>query len=166
MTPPPSFSLSEEIEPGIPDGFRRLLRHGGWSAQLGPTYMRRTAEGGAVLALPVTPAHLNFQGITHGGMLTTLADGALGINVALARGRRAAQVTVSLTADFLSSAREGEWLEAHVTVDKLGRTLAYASCELRVEQRKVLRCTAVFALREGPLPDGKPGTGPAAADGS
>jgi acyl-coenzyme A thioesterase PaaI-like protein len=90
--------------------------------------------------------------MTHGGMLTTLADGALGINLALARGKRGAQVTVSLTADFLSGARVGDWLEAHVVVTRMGQRLAYANCDLKVGARHVLRSSAVFAFVDRPLP--------------
>ena len=119
---------------------------------MGPVYTRRTEAGTAIVALRVAHNHLNIAGITHGGMLTTLADSALGINVSMARGRRGGQVTVSLTADFLSAAREGDWLEAHVVITRLGSRLAYANCDLMVGDRHVLRSSAVFALVEGPVP--------------
>ena len=79
-------------------------------------------------------------------MLTTMADSALGMNLSLARGRRGGQVTVSLTADFLSGAREGDWLEAHVVITRMGKRLAYANCDLKVGDRHVLRSSAVFAI--------------------
>jgi len=87
-------------------------------------------------------------------MLTTLADSALGINIAMARGQRGAQVTVSLTADFLSGARVGEWLEAHAIVTRMGQRLAYANCDLKAGDRHVLRSSAVFAFVDRPLPPG------------
>jgi len=152
MTQPASFTLSDQAEPGVPEGFRRLLVTGPFFQMLGPIYLKKTDDGGALLAVRVESKHLNIQGITHGGMLATLADGALGINVSLARGRRAAQVTVSLTMDYLSGGREGDWLEAHVKVTRLGRQLAYANCDLMVGERQVLRSSAVFALRDKPLP--------------
>lgn len=154
MTPPSVFTLSTAADDGVPEGFRRLDETGPYFQQLGPVYARETETGGVVLGLRVARNHLNVQGITHGGMLTTLADGALGINVWLARRQRSAQVTVSLTVDFLSSARVGEWLEAHVTIHRLGRTLAYASCDLKVGARQVLRSSGVFALLDRPLPEG------------
>lgn len=145
--PAPAFSLADEQEEGVPSGYRRMLGGGAFMQQLGPVYMRRLDNGQAAIGLRVTPGHLNMQGITHGGMLATIADSALGINVALARGRRAAQVTLSLTTDFLSSANVGEWLEAWVTVHHLDEKLAHASCELRVDVRAVVRASAVFSLR-------------------
>ena len=149
------YILSETVEPGIPEGFRRLQAGGAYFRQIGPAYMRPSTDGkSAVLALRVAANHLNVQGIAHGGMLTTLADSALGMNLSLARGQRGGQVTVSLTADFLSGARQGDWLEAHVVITRMGKRLAYANCDLTVGARQVLRSSAVFAVVEHEAPTG------------
>lgn len=149
----------------VPPGFVQRDAGGPYFRALGPVYMKARPEGGVVLGLRVTDGHLNIQGVSHGGMLTTLADGALGINIAMARGTRGGQVTVSLTADFLSGARLGDWLEAHVTVTRMGQRLAYASCDLKVGDRHVLRASAVFAFVDRPLPAGLPSVEPPLADG-
>jgi uncharacterized protein (TIGR00369 family) len=149
MTSP--YLIADTVEPGIPEGFKRLEAGGPFFRQMGPAYLKLGADGkSAVLALRVAANHLNVQGISHGGMLTTMADSALGMNLSLARGRRGGQVTVSLTADFLSSAREGDWLEGHVVITRMGKRLAYANCDLKVGERHVLRSSAVFALVDRP----------------
>lgn len=134
----------------VPAGFDPLVRSGAWSSGLGPLYRRIRDDGAWVVGLVVDERHLNMQGMAHGGMLATLADSALGMNIAVARGTREAQVTVSLTMDFLSGARRGDWLEAHVDITRMGRTMAFASCELRVGERRVLRSSAVFAFVDRP----------------
>jgi uncharacterized protein (TIGR00369 family) len=149
------YIVADTAEPGIPEGFRRLEAGGPFFRQMGPAYLRLAADGkSAVLALRVAANHLNVQGVCHGGMLTTMADSALGMNLSLARGRRGGQVTVSLTADFLSAAREGDWLEAQVVITRMGKRLAYANCDLKVGERHVLRSSAVFAFVDGPSPQG------------
>jgi len=161
-----SAAAPETASDTIPEGYRPLHHGGPYFRALGAIYIRPHADGrGGVVALRIAPHHLNVQGVTHGGMLTTVADGALGINIAMARGRRQAQVTVSLTADFLSGARVGEWLEAHVTVTRMGRNLAYANCDLRVGERHVLRSSAVFAFVDRPLPAARGGADPPLQDG-
>ena len=153
MTSP--YLIADTVEPGVPQGFKRLEAGGPYFRQMGPAYLRLSDDGkSAVLALSVAANHLNVQGICHGGMLTTMADSALGMNLSLARGRRGGQVTVSLTADFLSGAREGDWLEAHVVITRMGKRLAYANCDLKVGDRHVLRSSAVFALVDRPVPQG------------
>jgi uncharacterized protein (TIGR00369 family) len=158
MTSP--YVTQDTDEPGIPAGFKRLQLASPFMTLVGPLYIRMRDGESAVLALPVIKQHLNIQGVVHGGMLTTLADSALGMNISLARGKRGGQVTVSMTADFLSSAREGDWLEAHVVITRSGQRLAYASCDLKVGERHVLRSSAVFAFVERPLPQTPSGEPP------
>jgi acyl-coenzyme A thioesterase PaaI-like protein len=54
-------------------------------------------------------------------------------------------VTVNLTVDFLASAHEGDFVEAHVDIEKVGARLAFATCSLQTQKRKVLRASGVFA---------------------
>jgi len=156
--------LPSAADPDVPEGFVPLAFGGPYFRALGPMHGRRQEGGGLIIGLRIAESHLNIQGFTHGGMLTTLADGALGLNLAIARGQRGAQVTVSLTADFLSSARLGDWLEARVAITRMGQRLAYANCDLMVGSRQVLRSSAVFAFVDRPLPGG-PAALPSLADG-
>lgn len=80
------YALTEPDEPGIPEGYQRLQAGGPYFRLMGPVYTRAGASGTAILALRVAKNHLNIQGVTHGGMLTTMADAALGINLALRGG--------------------------------------------------------------------------------
>jgi uncharacterized protein (TIGR00369 family) len=161
---PPALPSADDA-PDVPEGFEPLAVGGPYFRQLGPIWMRRVDGGGVIVALRVAERHLNVQGMAHGGMLATLADGALGINLGLARGRRGAQVTVSLTADYLSGARPGEWLEAHVVITRMGTRLAYLSCDLKAGERHVLRSSAVFALNNRPIAAAAGGTEPPLGDG-
>jgi uncharacterized protein (TIGR00369 family) len=115
---------------------------------LGQLWFRRAEDGHPVFAVRIRENHLNYQGITHGGMLVTLADGVLGYGLSMAAGRRGVAVTASMTADFLSSGRLGDWLEAHVTITKRGRRLAYANCDLRIGERHILHASGVLALHD------------------
>lgn len=130
----------------IPDGFEPY-RYGGPSyfQTLGELHAMKRPDGLLVLGLRVAPEHCNRLGIPHGGMLATLADGALGINLHLARPRGPTMVTVNLSLDYLGAARLGDWLEAHVTPRRLGKQLAFGDCVLRVGEREVLRATGIFS---------------------
>lgn len=131
----------------VPDGFAPYpYAATSYFQTLGEVCVRELPDGLCVLGLRLTDAHCNRLGIPHGGMLATLADGALGINLHRARGPDArAMVTVNLSLDYLQAARVGEWLEAHVVPRRLGRQLAFGDCVLRVGERQVLRATGVFA---------------------
>lgn len=138
--------ISDMNNTEVPEGFRPF-GYGGPSyfQTLGALYARELPDGLVVLGLRLTTAHCNRLGIPHGGMLATLADGALGINLHRVNRRGPTMVTVNLSLDYLASARQGEWLEAHVTPRHLGRQLAFGDCVLRVGEREVMRATGIFA---------------------
>src|SRR5256885_1514435 len=155
----------------LPEGFTRIERGGHFLGSLGPLYAKKTGGAGSardgrrpqagaleaqglVIAMRIEEKHLNTGGIAHGGMLVTLADSALGIAVANhARERAPAPgtapprsfVTVNLSVDFIASAHEGDFVEAHVGIEKVGARLAFATCFLQVGKRRVLRASGVFA---------------------
>lgn len=136
----------------VPEGFLPVETTGPFMATLGPLY-HRPAEGGLVIALRITEQHLNRRGIAHGGLLVTLADSAMGMNLARAREPRLWTVTASLSTEFLDAARAGDWVEAHVEILKLGRRLAYVSGYLMVGARRILRASGVFAIVRPARPD-------------
>ena len=54
-------------------------------------------------------------------------------------------ITASLTADFIGGAKVGDWVEAHVEVQKVGGRLAFANSFLVVNGERITRGSAVFA---------------------
>jgi uncharacterized protein (TIGR00369 family) len=121
-------------------------------ASLGDVYLR---ESDGTMALTVTDEHSNLHGIAHGGLLATLADCALGSFVARQSGRSV--VTVQMSLDYMNAVRAGDWLEAHVQIDKQGRRLIYGSVRLKSGDRVMLKASAVFAViaASGPGSEGR-----------
>lgn len=136
----------------VPARFERLQRGGPYMAGLGELYLRQE-DGAIVIAMRVAERHTNMRGIVHGGMLASLADTALGIGLTLSCEARHSFVTVSLTTDFLEAARPGDWLEAHVQVDRIGGRVAFAGCRLQVGDKVVLRASGVFAVMSPLTPE-------------
>lgn len=139
----PDF-IPEGFEPAFPgtDTFIGLC---------GPLYVRQRGDSPPVLAMRIAEKHLNLRGIAHGGLLATLADSALGYVLNRARGPQLSLVTASLTTDFAEAARLGDWVEAHVDVQRVGSRMAFANAYLRVGGRRILRASGVFAAVK-PLP--------------
>jgi len=54
-------------------------------------------------------------------------------------------VTASLTVDFAGSAKVGEWIETRVDIQRLGKTMGFANAYLHVNERRIVRASAVFA---------------------
>jgi acyl-coenzyme A thioesterase PaaI-like protein len=86
----------------------------------------------------------------HGGVMATLADIALGYGISYASDPPLSLVTASLTLDFAGSARQGDWLEARVDLQKTGTRLAFANCYIWVAGQRVVRASASFAVMSVP----------------
>jgi uncharacterized protein (TIGR00369 family) len=138
----------------VPDGFTVLQRaNSPFLSSLGPIYGKMEGQS-LVIGLRIEEKHLNTRGVAHGGMLVTLADCALGIVIATSLSPPHPMMTVNLTADFADVARAGDWVEARVDVQKMGKRLAFASCHLWVGDRRILRASGIFARVPPPVRDG------------
>jgi uncharacterized protein (TIGR00369 family) len=112
---------------------------------IGPVYCRGAASD-LVLGLRVQDKHCNTRGSVHGGALATLADIALGYALSYSTEPPTPAVTANLTLDFAGSAKAGDWLEAHVDIQKLGKRLAFANCYISADGARIVRASAVFLV--------------------
>lgn len=101
-------------------------------------------EHTSVLAARIRPEHLNPLGIAHGGFLATLADTAFGRALRIASGAELPPATINLSMDYLRPANLGAWVEAHVQIHRIGRSLSHASLDLLDGERLVARGNATF----------------------
>jgi acyl-coenzyme A thioesterase 13 len=132
-----------EVEPG----FSPLPRQSPYvSNAVGPLFQRREAER-LIVGLRVTERHANARGLAHGGLLSTVADIALG-HALRADTRDSVPVTVGITIDFLSPVRIGTWLEVHTAIHRIGARLGFSSAELRVHEQLVARAIGTFAMQD------------------
>jgi uncharacterized protein (TIGR00369 family) len=129
----------------VPPGFERLQRGGPYVAALGPLYFRRDG-GSVVIAMRIEERHTNMRGIAHGGMLSSLADCALSMGIALSCDDKHSFVTVNLSTDFVEAARPGDWVEGHIDIQRVGQRFAFANCYLAVGEKRILRASGVFAV--------------------
>lgn len=125
--------------------FEPLFRTSPFLDNNGPFYQRKEAEK-LIVGLRVLEKHVNGRGYAHAGILMTLTDIAIGYSAAFSQKPPLNLVTISLNNDFMSSAKLGDWLEAHVSISKKGRTLLYASSTILKDEVKVLRSSAIYSI--------------------
>lgn len=130
---------------GPPPGFERHARKSPLTAPWEPLYAR-TAGDRMILGLRAGQAHTNSRGFVHGGLITALADNAMGLSCARTLGAAGGLVTVNLSVDFLASALLGQWLEFDTVFVKPGRTLSFAQAFVTADGRPCARANAVFRL--------------------
>ena len=99
-------------------------------------------DGSVRLELPVDEIHTNLYGIAHGGVLTTMADTAMGA-VCLAKNKKV--VTVSMTIDFLHSVPLTKRVAAEARILHDGRQTMVCECDIIDDDGKLFaRVLATF----------------------
>jgi acyl-coenzyme A thioesterase 13 len=129
----------------VPAGFEPLFRTSPFLDLLGPVFYRRLENNAFIVGLRVGQHHANARGLAHGGLLLTLADIALGYVSAFSEDPPLSLTTANMSADFVGSAKLGDWLEAHVDILKIGKRLVFANAHLVVGDERIARVSAVFA---------------------
>ena len=128
-----------------PSGFERHDRKSPLTDPWEPLW-RRFSGDTVVLALRAGSAHTNSRGFVHGGLISSLADNAMGLSCARKLGDGASLVTVNLTVDFLGSALTGQWLEFDTVFVKPGGTLCFTQAFVTADGQPCARANAVFRV--------------------
>jgi acyl-coenzyme A thioesterase PaaI-like protein len=129
----------------VPEGFERHDRKSPVTNPWEPLY-RRFSGDTVILGLRAGAAHTNSRGFVHGGLISTLADNAMGLSCARRLGDLASLVTVNLTVDFLGSALTGQWLEFDTVFVKPGGTLCFTQAFVTADGQPCARANAVFRV--------------------
>jgi len=127
----------------VPEGFERHTRHSGLTDPWQPIYARPSAKG-VSLGIRASAAHANSRGLVHGGLITALADNAMGLSCGEHAGNTAGLVTISLSVDFVGLAKVGQWVEIRPEVIRTGRSLCFASALVLADNSVCARASGVF----------------------
>jgi acyl-coenzyme A thioesterase PaaI-like protein len=134
----------------IPEGYSRHFRSSPLTDPWEPLYSK--VENGAILlALRIRHAHCNSRGIAHGGLISALADNAMGLSLSEALGERHKErpsglVTITLALDFLGAGRIDQWLEIVPRVLRVGGSLGFVDCLVRADDQPIARGNATFRI--------------------
>jgi len=97
--------------------------------------------GLAELSVTVDLKHTNPLGVTHGGLMMSLADAAMG-NAIRSLGIKA--VTVDCSTGFIASAQQGETVIARGEVLRAGKNMLFAQAEVRAGNRLLSNSKASY----------------------
>jgi uncharacterized protein (TIGR00369 family) len=136
-------------ETAIPDGFAPHFRKSGLTDPWEPLYSKRV-DGTVIIALRAARPHANSRGFVHGGLISALADNAMGLScgeVLRAQGAPATSlVTISLAVDFIGTARIGQWLEVRPHVLKVGGRVCFCEALVMADDTPCARANATFSV--------------------
>ena len=129
----------------IPEGFEESGFKGRYLGHVGPYFLKHT-DSNILVGLRMEDKHINYVDIAHGGVLTTLADVSLSLQVHRSETPPLNVTTISLNTSFLGPAKLGDWLIADAHIDRMGKRIAYTSGEIRAGDRTIMTMTGVFNI--------------------
>ncbi len=129
----------------LPDEFEPLFRSSPFLDLLGPIYNKRSSNK-IVIGFTAQEKHCNARGLVHGGVLSSLADVALGYSAAFSGKEPVPLVTASLTIDYAGAAKLNDWITIESDVQKVGRNMAFANCYFYVNGNRIARASGVFTV--------------------
>ncbi len=136
------------IDSTVPQGFLPSDLDEGFLVHVGPLYMRPVREHSRqfVLALRADARHANRYGVVHGGLLATLADTAIGGNLARTGTDPAVDttLTVHLTLNYIAGAQVGDWIEARVRLLKERGRVRFGECDVVCGGKLLVQASASF----------------------
>jgi len=106
-----------------------------------------TGDGTATVEMTPTEDMANHSGFVHGGMISTLADSAMGRSLRTVKPGVVRAMSFDLKLNFISAAKIGEVLRAKGSVIHAGRRTMVAECRIEGPDGKlVATATATFAV--------------------
>jgi len=106
-----------------------------------------TGESTAVVEMTATEDMANHSGFVHGGMISTLADSAMGRSVRTLDPPVGRSMSFDLKLNFINAAKIGETLRATGHVIHAGRRTVVAECRVEGKDgRLVATASATFAV--------------------
>ena len=129
----------------IPQGFEPHFRRSPFTDPWEPLYSKK-AEKAVIMGLRLAKAHTNARGLIHGGLIASLADNSMGYSCAQVMGWTTSFVTVTLSVDFVGSAKIGQWLAAECEVIRTGSTLCFAQSLIKADDVVIARASAAFRV--------------------
>jgi acyl-coenzyme A thioesterase PaaI-like protein len=132
-----------------PEGWRMLPFEDAYQEHNGPYFLAEPFESTDIepmrFGFRVGPHNCSFAGTCHGGMIAATLDIAMGRSMARLCGEDHAP-TISMSVDFMRSAKLGEWIESRVRILRRTRSLVFCDAVLLGSEGVVARGGAVFKL--------------------
>jgi uncharacterized protein (TIGR00369 family) len=128
-----------------PEGFAPHFRKSPVTDPWEPLFSRKT-EDAVQIGTWLRDVHCNSRGLLHGGVIAALADNAMGLSCGMAMPAIQGLVTISLTVDYVGSAKIGQWLQVEPRVLKAGRSMGFADAIITADGATIARSSATFRV--------------------
>lgn len=106
-----------------------------------------TGEGSATVQMTATEDMANHAGFVHGGMISALADSAMGRSLRTVKPGVVRAMSFDLKVNFINAAKIGEMLRATGRVVHAGRRTMVATCRVEGKEGQLIAtASGTFAV--------------------
>ena len=125
--------------------FEQISIKSGFMLHNGGLQFREISKNEYEFKTVIKENHLNSQGITHGGYISTIIDSGAGTAA-----HRAANgspcVTISLELKFISAVHLGQELLGNTKIQKKTKSMVFLTCELIAANKIVATASGVWKI--------------------
>ncbi len=129
----------------VPEGFLPHFRKSPLTDPWEPLWSRVTDDA-VIIGLRAGGQHCNGRGFVHGGLISALADNALGHSCRQRRTDGASLVTITLNLEFVQTAQIGQWLEFRPIFIKSGGKVDIAQGQVTADGEPCALVSATFRV--------------------
>ncbi|MGD9665336.1 MAG: PaaI family thioesterase [Novosphingobium sp.] len=130
--------MRDEQLVAVPPGYELWVMRGGFGELFGPVYMDRA---NCRMAFRVDRQHTNPVEGLHGGAMATFIDA----NIAVCYTRPDMHCpTINLTVDYMRPAKQGDLVEADVSMLRVTKNLVFMQSIVRVGETPIARANGVY----------------------
>ena len=153
-----NLELPDERDDDPPAGFRKIAYKSHPERFNGP-YYEAEGTGRWRIGFRVKERHINHAGLVHGAIIAAFADMQIR-PVKLALGLTRFSPTVSLSVDYVASAKLGDWVEMEPELVRRTTKLLFSQALVMAGGEVVARTSGIYRLLSaGPKGD-EPGSNP------
>jgi uncharacterized protein (TIGR00369 family) len=128
-----------------PEGFEPHFRKSPVTDPWEPLFSRRI-DGVVQIGLHLRAAHCNSRGLLHGGVVAAVADNAMGLSCGTSMATKQGLVTLSLSVDYVGTAKIGQWVQVEPRVLRTGKTVGFADALVTADGAVIARASATFRV--------------------
>lgn len=128
-----------------PEGFKSHFRKSPLTDPWEPLYSKQLGAV-IVLGLYADEQHCNSRGLIHGGLISALADNAMGLSCAARHEDVSGLVTITLHVDFVDAGKLGDWLTFETTHVSAGKTIDTAQGRVLADGKIIALTSATFRV--------------------
>ncbi len=137
--------MTPQTDTPVPPGFAPHFRRSPLTDPWEPLWSR-VNDDGVTIGLRAAEQHCNARGFVHGGLISALADNAMGYSCRQRRGDDSSLVTITLNLEFVQTAQIGQWLEFRPVFIKTGGKVDIAQGQVTADGDPCALVSATFRV--------------------